>query len=462
MIVIKKPSFLFALWAAKAAGAALRLMGRSASYMPGVIALKLSKDFLKCISPPKTVIAVTGTNGKTTTSNLLTEILRANGFSVTNNSLGSNVQAGIACALLTDSTLTGRAKREIAVLEVDERSSVLVYGAVKPDFLICGNLMRDSVERNAHTEFISFIINSALPEKTRLILNADDIIASALGSADAEKIYFGIDALKPDAQRRSEICDIVYCPKCGGRLESEYIRYNHIGRLFCPECGYKNPTPDYLVTDIDAQAGFFTVEHKGEKHSLRLINDNIVNVYNFCGIAALLFEMGFDYEQIAAGFEKSELVSFRYKQLTGNGITVTLQAGKGRNPIAVSRSLDYVSRAQGSRKCIITNIDDDEENINDYENICWLYDSDYSPLSDASVEKVIFAGPISREHRLRALLAGVEDEKISVCGDVFTAAREAAAGGFKNIYLIFEVYRTEESAEAARLILEENSGGDTK
>ncbi len=73
------------------------------------------------------MIAVTGTNGKTTVSNLITSVLKENGYDVTNNSLGSNVQAGVATVLLQDSTLSGKAKKKIAVLEVDERSSLRIY-----------------------------------------------------------------------------------------------------------------------------------------------------------------------------------------------------------------------------------------------------------------------------------------------------------------------------------------------
>jgi UDP-N-acetylmuramyl pentapeptide synthase len=79
------------------------------------------------VPKPKTVVAVTGTNGKTTVSNLTTGILRACGYSVTNNSLGSNIQPGVATALLQDSTIFGKAKKDIAILECDERSAIRIF-----------------------------------------------------------------------------------------------------------------------------------------------------------------------------------------------------------------------------------------------------------------------------------------------------------------------------------------------
>ena len=166
--------------AAKLAYFGLRLLGRNATYLPGEIAVHICPDFIGYLTKPETVICVTGTNGKTTTSNLLNSVLTACGYDVLNNSLGSNVHGGIASALLSQSTFSGKPKKKLAVLEVDERSSLLVYKHLTPDFLIVNNIMRDSVKRNAHTEFISYILNTAVPAETKVILNADDIICASL------------------------------------------------------------------------------------------------------------------------------------------------------------------------------------------------------------------------------------------------------------------------------------------
>ena len=130
---MKKIQYYFALYIAKAAQGLLKLLGRNATYLPGKIAIKLCKNFLAYHKPHKTVIAITGTNGKTTTSNLVTSVLRSNGYSITNNSYGSNVQAGVIAALIEDTDLLGRPTKDIAVLEVDERSSLLIYPQLHPD-----------------------------------------------------------------------------------------------------------------------------------------------------------------------------------------------------------------------------------------------------------------------------------------------------------------------------------------
>lgn len=438
---MKRIIFFAALYAAKLSQFLLKLLGRNATYLPGKIALKIDKDFLGHLTPPETVIAVTGTNGKTTVSNLLTSVLEKNGYRVTNNSLGSNVQAGIASALLQDATLTGKAKMEIAVLEVDERSSLLIYPYIKPDYLLCNNIMRDSLSRNAHTEFISFIINKALPSSTKVILNADDLICATLAPNNTDRVYFGLDVEKTNEQGPVYLQDIVYCPQCGEILESEYIRYNHIGRMHCTNCSFRSPAPDYVVSQINQEDNTFLISHKGKTEVYNLINDNVVNLYNFCGLVALLSEFGLSYEQIAAGFDKSKIVKTRFDQVKSGELTVTMQLSKGENPTASARCFSYVAKCPGDDKAIIIVGD----NFMDSENPCWLFDSNYSYLQDPSINQIIFSGPRCKDQYLRAQLADVPTEKIKVIEDSKEGASILDTSLSKNIYVLYGPYMVKEA-----------------
>lgn len=443
---MKRIRFYLAMLIAKFAIIALRLLGRNASYLPGMLALRISPDFIGQLTPPATVIAVTGTNGKTTVSNLITSILRENGYSVTNNDLGSNVQAGIATILLQDSTITGKAKKDIAVLEVDERSSLRIYPYLKPDFLICNNIMRDSLKRNAHTDFICFIINSALPEETTLILNADDLICASLGPKNRNRIYFGMDAERPESAEPQYVQDIVYCPVCGEKLEHEYLRYNHIGRMYCSKCDFSSPIPDYLVTNIDRENNTFTISNQGQDRSYRLINDNIVNIYNFCGAIALLSAFGLPYEKIAAAFEHSKIVKSRFDQLQSGELTITMQLAKGQNPIACARCFNYVAKYPGQNKGLIIMIDDKGDNTGNSESTCWLYDCDYRYLNDPSISQIVFAGPRCKDHYLRALLAGIPAERISLTADAKGGAELLDLNVSKDIFVLYDPYLPREAS----------------
>ena len=456
---MSKVRFYAAMLTAKALYLGLRLLGRNASYLPGKAAVKICKDFLAHLQLPKTVICVTGTNGKTTVSNLLTSILRQSGYTVTNNSFGSNIQAGVATALMADATFSGRVEKDIAVLEVDERSSLLVYPYIRPTYILCNNIMRDSVKRNAHTDFISFIINKGIPEGTKLILNADDIICAHLGLKNPDRTYFGISAEAPADNTMPFLRDIVYCPECGERLEAHYIRYNHIGRVYCPRCDYQTPEPDFIVTEIDRIGGTFTVAHDGMTEQYKLVNDNITNLYNFCGLIAVLNRCGVPYERIKEAFDTIEIVKTRHEEVTVGDHTLKVILAKGQNPIACTGVYRYAAACEGANKALVVSVDDVGDNQKNTENMGWIFDTDYSYFADESISQVIFTGKRCRDHYLRALMAGVPAQRmlavdawqdgvaavdLSVCGDV---------------YLLYELYRDPEMRQIRAGLLQKMEGG---
>lgn len=442
---MKRILFYPAMLAAKGTMLALKLLGRNASYLPGKIALMIDKHFLGGLTQPETVIAVTGTNGKTTVSNLLNAILIENGYHVTNNSLGSNVQAGVATALLADSTFAGKPKKDIAVLEVDERSSLRIYPYIKPDYLICNNIMRDSLARNAHTDFISYIINKAIPHTTKVVLNADDLVCATLAPNNQDRIYFGLDINKEHEESPLYLQDIVYCPQCGQLLEAEYIRYNHIGRLHCTKCSFRSPTPNFVITDLDRDNNSFTVKHNDVSQTYHLINDNIVNLYNFCGLIALLSDMGLPYEQISLGFEKSKIVKSRFDKLDAGKLTITMQLSKGQNPTASARCFSYVSKCPGNNKAIIFVGDD----FDPLESPCWFFDSNYTYLKEPGINQIIFCGPRSKDQYLRARLAGVPADKIKIVNDSTAGPNILDTEISQDIYVLYGPYMVKQ-AQAVR------------
>ena len=452
--------FYVAMAAAKLLRRGLKLAGREASYIPGELAVKICKHFLRYIEKPETFIAVTGTNGKTTVSNLITSVLTANGYDVANNGFGSNVQGGVASAFIANSTLTGKAKKKIAVMEVDERSSLLIYPDIAPDYFICNNIMRDSLKRNAHTEFIPFIINSALPGTAKVFLNGDDIICAHLAPQCKDRTYFGVDALRPAENDSPFVKDIVYCPQCGAKLEEEYIRYNHIGRMRCPDCGYGTPERDFLVTAVDAENKTFTVAHDGAEDTYHLINDNIVNIYNFCGAAAVLTRFGLSPEQIAKGFAASEIVKTRYDFTRSGDLNITMILAKGQNPIACARCFSYVAKRPARDKAVIVLVDDKGDNTNNSESVCWLYDCDYSFLGDGSIGQLVFAGPRCLDHVLRARMAGVAPDKIRTTTAPDDGARLVDTDRFKDIFVLYDPYLLDEAARLKRELVRKGKGGE--
>ena len=193
----KTIKFYIALWLAKFSTKILKLLKRNATSFPGDLAIKICPNFLGILEKPKTIIGITGTNGKTTVSNMINDILTENGYDFVNNKYGSNIDRGITTTLINASDMHGRTKKELAVLEIDERSANKVYPYLTPKYLICTNIFRDSLMRNAHTEFIADILTKYIPKETIMIENADDIICSHIAENN-KRIFFGIDRLDTD------------------------------------------------------------------------------------------------------------------------------------------------------------------------------------------------------------------------------------------------------------------------
>ena len=373
--------FSLALAAGKCAQFAMRLLGKKATYLPGKLALRICPDFLSRIGKPDLLIGVTGTNGKTTVSNMLCDLLIGFGEDPVSNRLGSNIDAGAASALLEAAGLSGRCKRKVGVLEMDERSAARIFPAVKPNYLVITNLFRDSMRRNAHPEYIASLLDRYIPVETRLILNADDPISSNVAKLNS-RVYFGIDPLPFEPPvRENLVVDARLCPICGEPIQYDFRRYNHIGRAHCESCGWSSPRGDYQLISADRETGLMTVLENDVWHDYRMPADAIYNLYNAVASVAALRTIGYTPEQIAEGMEKLQVVQSRFWQEEIGNWELTEIMAKGLNAVACSRNFDYVANAEG-KKAVVLLLDDVFDEKSSSENIAWLYDADFEFLAE--------------------------------------------------------------------------------
>ena len=274
--------YILALIVSKLAYFMIRLIGKDGTYFPGKLAIKICPDFLGHIKKPKLIIGVTGTNGKTTVCNMIIDILEDNGYRVLSNRKGANINFGIASTFLE-----AKGKYDIAVLEIDERSSKLIYPYVKPNYVIVTNFFRDSIRRNAHPEYIVDFINNAIPESTTMILNGDDLICSGV-APNNKHIYYSIERLDTDLEECINIVrDIRICPNCHHKLEYDYVRYHHIGRAHCTNCDFASPVPDY-VAKVDFEKMKMDYKYDNKICTYPLISNSIFNTYNEIAAITLL------------------------------------------------------------------------------------------------------------------------------------------------------------------------------
>ncbi len=449
----KNLRFLSALFISKAAMFTQKLFGMNASYFPGKLAITLCPDFLSQIDKPETIISVTGTNGKTTVCNMIIDALMANGYDVLNNRAGSNINAGVASALISGSTLIGKAKRKIAVFEIDERSSKLIYPYVQPTYAVCTNLFRDSIHRNAHPEFIFRIISESLPKTSHLILNADDLISARLAPENT-RTYFSIAPMNSDLPESINIInDMRICPNCHSALKYHYVRYHHIGNAYCPSCGFASPKSDYIA-ELNFKENSLSLTHASAAEHYPLITNSVFNAYNQITAITLLREFGLSAKQIQAAFSNLSIVESRYSyEKIGNTEVITHMA-KGQNPIACSCVFDYVKKEPGKKEIILM-LDDVFDRVASSEIMTWIYDADFEFLNDPSICQIIISGVRCEDYKLRLLLAGVAEEKLTCTPKEIDAPDYLTLSNTDKIFILHELYAAEEALRVRNKVTEQ-------
>ena len=442
---------LLTIWVVKLSVVVLRVFGRAHTHVPGIIANALHPGIIGAVCHPARVVVVTGTNGKTTVSNLLAEALETEGLRVASNRNGSNIAAGVAATLIAAVSWTGKSRADIAVIEMDERSAALVLPGLDPDVLVCMNLTRDSIKRNAHPAYIAWILSSALPERTSLVLNADDLIASSLGAASNPRAFFAVDRLLSDGHRPSGAAvDVAICPACDHRLDWHYWRYNHIGKVHCPACGFGSPVAAYRAHAIDSANGTIALELDGESRTSRLMNDNIVNIYNQIAVAATLDRLGVARDRIVAAFDFLQPPTTRFAEESIGKVRLVRLLTKGLVGVACSRAFEQLSTYRG-RKVVVLTIDEVSERTTDVENIAWTYDADYSYLADGTLDQIVVGGVRRHDQALRLAIAGVEPARIITVEsetDAATLIELDGADAVFNLHSVHNALRTGNPAQS--------------
>ena len=234
-----------ALWISKIVAFIFKKRGNERDDWPGLLAYKICPQFLKYINKPKLVIAITGTNGKTTTSALINNKLVADGYRVSFNDWGANLQAGYGLNLMRCVDFLNRpVKMDAAVLEADEKTLDDTMTLIEPHYILVTNICKDSLRRNGHPEFIFDHVErtfNVLGDKTVAILNANDPISSQLAAhSGARRVFYGMADIGADPFENT-VKDISVCPECGHDIHYHYRLYRHIGDFYCDSCDFRTP-----------------------------------------------------------------------------------------------------------------------------------------------------------------------------------------------------------------------------
>lgn len=408
-----------------------KIIGRGSS-LPGQIALKLYPDILSKIQLPEYIIAVTGSNGKTSTVEMIARILQKNGKSVAYNKEGSNQIEGVTTLILSNCTLGGKMNSDILLIESDERYARYTFNYFHPTHYIMTNLYRDQLTRNGHPQWVYEALSHSVHEDTQLILNADDPLISCFGKDRINTLWFGVDKLPTSIPYNDGVYnDGIYCPVCGGELEYDYYHYNHIGSYHCKDCGFKKQKTDFTVTAADMEKGEIVIDGK---YTVSLAFTGMYNIYNILAAFAACRIVGIDGKSIAESIsnymlKNGRIVSFKLGHHSG-----TLLTSKHENSVSYDQSLKYI--AARSENCSVIIIVDAISRKYFTGETSWLWDINFNHLNCPHVKNIYLCGKYVNDLAVRFSFTDIPNEKIKPVADIQQCVDYLRQNGGEQLYCV--------------------------
>lgn len=417
-----------AVLAAKITGYACKKMGRQGVTWAGKIALKICPDILEQLSSQvrKDIFVVCGTNGKTTTNNVLCSALEAEGQKVICNHTGSNMLNGVVAAFVLGAKWTGRLDADYACIEVDEASTRYVFPAIKPDYMVLTNLFRDQLDRYGEIDITMNILEEMMRKvpKMQVIVNGDDALSAYL-AMDCGNPYVTYGISKPVMKTAAnEIREGRFCKKCGERLLYSFYHYSQLGDYKCPKCGFARPKLDFDAQDVSVKD---QLSFRVEGRQITANYKGFYNVYNILAAYAGVRTAGFRAEHFQEMLLKFNPENGRMEQFRIQGAGVTLNLAK--NPAGFNQNISAVMQDPSPKDIIIT-IND---NAQDGTDISWLWDVDFDLLGDESIRSITVSGIRCQDMRLRLKYVDIPS---MLEGDVEKAIRSRIKDGTGNLYVL--------------------------
>ncbi|MBL0388194.1 DUF1727 domain-containing protein [Tumebacillus sp. ITR2] len=421
--------FRAAVLAARTIKRILTLTGRKGTTLPGKVALNICPDLLASYGDMlgERIVFVTGTNGKTTTSNLLVHFLRQDGREVISNSLGANLIAGIATTLI-EGVVPRRAHSQAAVLEVDEATIGKVIVPLRPKAVVVTNFFRDQMDRYGELDTVVEMVGSALkktPADTTVLLNADDPLVTSIAPADKNVVYFGIESSQFDAQSHSEVRDGKFCRKCGNSLHYSLYHYGQLGFYKCPSCDFARPEPGIAAERVRLHEE--GIAFQVGKVTGFINSPAVYNVYN--ALAAITASTVFGVQDQVLVREMSYMktqLGRMERLISGSGRELMLTLVK--NPTGFNEVLKVVEHERRPVELVIILND----RYADGTDVSWIWDTNIERLQEfADLRRIYCAGTRAEDFAIRLKYADLGDITELVDGDIAcidTAVRQLPPG----------------------------------
>ena len=389
---------------------ALQLLHKGAGNLPGLILLGINKNILGYFKVDCPIIAVTGTNGKTSVTNFVNRLFEQSGKNVITNKQGNNLDTGIVSLFLKLCSPTGKIHADCLVLEIDESHVPVIFRKLKLETLIVLNFFRDQLDRNGEVETLILKVKSFLETfQGNVILNADDPNVARLGLANPDNKnvkYFSVEKYKYATDKIHEVGEGKFCPVCGEPLEYEYYQYSHIGRFKCPKCRFGDNEIYLKVENVDLEKRRFTVD--GREYDIN--NPSIYYVYNMAAVCAAAKLYNIDDDILRDTLERFEVNNGRMEKFSIGKSNAVINLAK--NPVGANMTIRVMNESNHEKELMFVLND----NLADGYDVSWIWDINFEVFKD--VTRVITSGRRADDIAIRIKTSGYDASKIEVCPDL--------------------------------------------
>ncbi len=353
-----------------------KILGKKGSSAPGQFAMKICPDILKILSPKvhKGIICTLGTNGKTTTNNMINTVIESTGAKTVCNKIGANMLYGVVTAFAQKANLLGKINADWAVIEIDEASAKIVFEHLKPDYIVVTNLFRDQLDRYGDIKLTAQQIKIAIDkaDDATLILNADDPLSNYFSYICENKVVrFGVNENTSDEEKQTN--EGRFCQKCDAELVYDYHHYSQLGKYKCPQCDFERNEPDYYATDVSYDGKVnFKLNGKFEIHSNTY---GFYNIYNILASVSVIETIGLYVPNYTNIFREYETQVGRMEEFS---FIKPVILNLAKNPAGFNQAISAIQNDKRKKAVVI--------GVNDYESdgtdISWLYDVEFEKLEN--------------------------------------------------------------------------------
>lgn len=417
-----------AVWTSKLVARICKMLGKQGVTWAGKIALMIDPKILTELAGDvkEKIYVVCGTNGKTTTNNLLCSTLEAQGKKVVCNHTGSNMLNGCVASFVLSTGWNGRLDADYACIEVDEASALRIFPHFKPDFMVLTNLFRDQLDRYGEIDITMNLVRDAmkLAPDMKIIVNADDALSVFVTQESGNPyVTYGIGE-KVFEESINEIKEGRFCKKCGAKMEYNFYHFSQLGDYYCSACDFKRPEIKYNASEIETGDHLaFCVDNRRIKANYR----GFYNIYNILASYAVAREAGLLLENFQKVLDAYNPENGRNEHFSIDGTEIILNLAK--NPAGFNQNISAVMEDKTLKDIIILINDNDQDGT----DVSWLWDVDFDRFQSDNINSIVVSGIRCQDMRLRLKYV---DIPANLEQDVEKAIRERIANGCKNLYVL--------------------------